>query len=113
MHGCLESIRRRRRGEIHILTGADGGKALYIFLVFLEMSHAVEGAADLEAEDLLSVLALEVDVVAKFFAENFRVKEVGLLDDLWKLFKYFIGFGDEFFVVGFVGRKHDLETRSG
>ena len=97
MHGCLEYIRRRQRVGIHILTGAGGGDALD---TFLEIGHAVVGAADLEAEDPLGVLTLEVDVVAELTAEDGRVDEVGLLDDVWYGFEIFIGFGDEDFVVG-------------
>ena len=99
MHGCLEYIRRRRGVEIHILTGAGSGDSID---TFLEIGHAVIGAANLEAEDPLGVLALEIDVVAELTAENGRVEEVGLLDDVWDGFKFFIGFGDEDFVVGLV-----------
>ena len=45
----------RQRVEIHMLTGAGGSDALD---TFLEIGHAVVGAADLEAEDSLGVLAL-------------------------------------------------------
>ena len=87
MHGCLECIRRRQKVGIHILTGAGGGDALQIFILFLEIVHAVVGAADLEAEDWLGVLALEVDFVAKLFAEDGHTDELGLLDDVWDGFK--------------------------
>ena len=84
MHGCLECIRRRQRVEINILTGTDGGDAV---VTWLEMVHGVEGAADLEAEDLLGVLTLEIDLIAELSAEDGREEEVSLPDDVSVFFK--------------------------
>jgi hypothetical protein len=96
VHGCLECIRRRQRVEICILTGAAGGDALGA-VFFAEIVHAVEGAADLEAEDHLGVLALEPDLVAESLAEIDREDEGGLRYDVLKAF---LRFEDEGDVVG-------------
>jgi len=78
VHAGKQSIR---------LTGAASDDA-FPPLLLGKASHKVVRATNFEAEDLLEILALEVDLVPKFCAEIGGVYK-------WRLFKDFIDLGSQ------------------